>query len=384
VLTEDEYLAIKKEHEDEIAADERKVAEWKAAQAKLPAKERKNDIFAPSVHHWWDEDKYHPYSQDSVYYDDITKAIQQELERHNRLVLVLQGLLDRSPVLHPHPPWSLWNPDSFNQALVLHYDSDRALTTGDPPDFELYRDNLNGSIKPGSITVGQQRVWLVIQKEKDREDGRRRRYRDRGEGPGKLAHVVQVHSRAKTVLYQWTRERSSRDGATREIGCKFTTKIKNVFNVSAYKPGDFKQFFADPRTRENYIRWAPLLLEAEEFHAGNREVAPVKPLPPSRRQIPGGSPEYQKRKRNKALVGEAVRLRRDVTTRSGKHFPRGTLFRVRYLERGTFEIERIDAKGQWLPEHNDWEKRQSVRKMEFYDLIWDTTIPKPEKDNDDK
>ena len=38
------------------------------------------------------------------------------------------------------------------------------------------------------------------------------------------------------------------------------------------KPGDYKIFFSDPRTRENYIQWAPLLMAAEEYHAGHRKV----------------------------------------------------------------------------------------------------------------
>lgn len=50
--------------------------------------------------------------------------------------------------------------------------------------------------------------------------------------------------------------------------------MKKLLNVSAYTPGDFKQFFADPRTRAEYLKWAPLLLAAEEFHAGNRTIGP--------------------------------------------------------------------------------------------------------------
>ena len=42
--------------------------------------------------------------------------------------------------------------------------------------------------------------------------------------------------------------------------------------MDAYKPGDYLQFFNDPRTRAKYLKWAPLLLEAEEYHAGNRKV----------------------------------------------------------------------------------------------------------------
>jgi hypothetical protein len=38
--------------------------------------------------------------------------------------------------------------------------------------------------------------------------------------------------------------------------------------VSAYKPGDFRQFFEDPRTRQEYLKWAPLMLTAEDYYAG--------------------------------------------------------------------------------------------------------------------
>jgi len=45
-----------------------------------------------------------------------------------------------------------------------------------------------------------------------------------------------------------------------------------LFNVSAYKIGDYKQFFLDPRTRAEYLRWAPMLLAAEEYHAGTKKL----------------------------------------------------------------------------------------------------------------
>ena len=37
--------------------------------------------------------------------------------------------------------------------------------------------------------------------------------------------------------------------------------------MDAYTPGDYKQFYDDPRTRELYLKWAPLLLAAEDWHA---------------------------------------------------------------------------------------------------------------------
>ncbi len=51
-----------------------------------------------------------------------------------------------------------------------------------------------------------------------------------------------------------------------EINCNLVIPSDAVLNVSAYKPGMFKQFFNDPRTRADYLKWAPLLLRAEEWH----------------------------------------------------------------------------------------------------------------------
>jgi hypothetical protein len=47
----------------------------------------------------------------------------------------------------------------------------------------------------------------------------------------------------------------------------FKCSDKKVLNVSAYTPGDFLQFYEDPRTRADYLQWAPLLLAAEDWHA---------------------------------------------------------------------------------------------------------------------
>ncbi len=45
---------------------------------------------------------------------------------------------------------------------------------------------------------------------------------------------------------------------------------KKLFNVDAYKRGDFKQFYLDPRTRVDYLKWAPFLLAAEDFKRKKR------------------------------------------------------------------------------------------------------------------
>ncbi|HEY6827719.1 MAG TPA: hypothetical protein VI259_12755, partial [Gemmatimonadaceae bacterium] len=233
-------------------------------------------------------DTYVKYDPGTVYYDDITKFISDEIARHNRLVLVLQGILDRSPVMHPHPPWRLWERDGFEAAIRLVYDDTRALTPGEKPDFEAYRARLNESLRPGSITIGQHRAWIYAEAEKFNND-KRRSWNDRGvdprfwsgpygnPGPGEIARVTKC-TRSGRCTFEWQRERAWRADNYWErknnphIKSTFTCESSKLLNVDAYTPGDFKIFFADPRTREEYLEWAPLLLEAEEYKAGNRRV----------------------------------------------------------------------------------------------------------------
>jgi len=42
--------------------------------------------------------------------------------------------------------------------------------------------------------------------------------------------------------------------------------------VSAYKPGDYKKFFVDPRTRAQYLKWARMLLAAEDYCSGHIKI----------------------------------------------------------------------------------------------------------------
>lgn len=273
LISEGAYLAM-------VAEEECAIAEAKRLRKKA-AQENKWQFSDP----WTESQYYVPFDSNTVCYDDISESISNDVRKHNRLVLILQGLLDRSPVFHPHPPWKLWDPAGFQSGLRLVYDDSRALVAGEAPDFETYRARLNALIVPGSITVGQQRLWLLKEGEKesnrlDRDWRTKATYRPTtfqpygNPGPGMLAQVV---SRTKKdCTYEWNRKRlvqkTWKDSKRPFITSRFTVSLKGVLNVSAYTPGDFKQFFNDPRTRAAYLKWAPLLLDAEEYHAGNCKV----------------------------------------------------------------------------------------------------------------
>jgi hypothetical protein len=240
-------------------------------------------------------DTYHPFDSSNVYFDDAQAKIAMDLEEHNRIAVLIQGLFDRSHVLHPHPPIKMWDATSFNRSVRLVYEADRAVTAGPAPDFESYAARLRESITEGSWVMGQYTEWCKQERAAyEKKTQERSRYdRDWSDwnpsyrnnpGPGRIARVEKL--RGGRATFSWTRRSQRRErfygGRLREkwLPASVLVHVDKLFNVSAYTPGDFKQFFEDPRTRIDYMRWAPLLLAAEEFHAGRETGEPdLKPRP---------------------------------------------------------------------------------------------------------
>lgn len=265
-----------REYEDRLTEWTAKKAlhdEWEANNPKqhwMHNPHRLSTEFEPS--------KWQRFDSGSVYHDEGVTKIQAEMKQNNRLAVIVQGLFDRSAVLHPHPPVRVWEPHSFERAVTLVRDAE-TVVHGEAPDFEAYRREVNASLGVGSVVVGQEEVWL--RREADRENTRQRndwrcrdprnytRFRPYGNpGPGRLAKIVDWKPRSRKATFEWEREMRGRDSWGKSAPVSMQVDADALFNVSAYQPGDFKRFLADHRTREQYLQWAPFMLAAEDYHAG--------------------------------------------------------------------------------------------------------------------
>lgn len=346
--------------------------------------------FGPSSDHG----RYERYDRENVYYDDITKQIGRDIQKHNRIALILQGLLDRSKALHPHPPWQLWTDEGFAQGVVLVHDQSRAIPSGAPPDFEAYRAELAATLRAGSVTYGQDRLWARAEAEKlcarsgrDLYAGEHRPYGN--PGPGKLARPVHV-SRTGVCTFEWLREpRTEYDGDGRprkgKILTRFKCKAADLFHVSEYKPGDFKRFFSDPRTRADYLKWAPPMLQSEEYHAGNVKVRePIAERPVRKTGSLDGRRRYEQQRRRKLLLGKAVRLQRQIETKGGKRHEKGTLWRVCSARGVGFNVCGINTDGSDERDPSGNVVRW-LTGLGFYDLEIDHSVPaEPAEKEDDQ
>ena len=94
--------------------------------------------------------------------------------------------------------------------------------------------------------------------------------------------MAKWHPRSRKAVFAWYRERLRDDTGHYfvpvgkrhgdPIRATITVPASELFNVSAYRTGDYKQFFQDHRTRAQYLQWAPMLIAAEEYWAGNAKV----------------------------------------------------------------------------------------------------------------
>lgn len=224
------------------------------------------------------ESDYHPVDPSSVYFDDALEKLGERVKKYNRISLIIQGLLDRSQCLHPHVPIQMWNAEHFSRHIKLVYDNENALYSGlEAPDFEAYRQKANESIGLGSVVVGQRDAWRRSEAEKMNKkvgsiggySSDYRFYEPYGDpGPPKVAIIEEWKPRARKAVFRWERESKTWDewGDRFMIRTSLTVPESKLFNISAYKKGDYLQFFRDPRTREQYLKWAPMLMTAEEYH----------------------------------------------------------------------------------------------------------------------
>ena len=226
----------------------------------------------PSV---WDWERWEPLGWESVWLDDVNAEVADRIKHHNRICTILQGLFDRSEILHPHPPVKLFEANALERYVTLVYDKGHTLYDGDAPDITAYFEANRAQITDGHVTMGQHAYWYS--KLPVRQGDRRNNYREYkvvpygNPGPDELATIDKWHAKSQKAEFRWERERARRRWRheSETIPCKILVPRAALFSLTAYQPGDYKQFFNDPRTRVNYLKWAHRLLTAEEWHNGN-------------------------------------------------------------------------------------------------------------------
>lgn len=214
-------------------------------------------------------------------YDDAVKARANKMKQYNRILFIIQGLLDRSDVFNPHPRIFLSKPEHADQWIKVNHDEEDGLPSSNPPLWEDYKNACNARIKAGAVVFG------IFQHKRNRRSWRERDedlwedWKDyfRVESLSRDRQKVRLsYPLPSRTGWQYPRKQYYMDEGRQCYGHggwgdwpvnkrgHVETKIKNVFNCEAYQKGDYKTFLCDGHTKGAYLQWAPFLLAAERFH----------------------------------------------------------------------------------------------------------------------
>lgn len=231
----------------------------------------------------WTEEK--TIGPDDLNYDDHVETRMNKIYEYNRVMFLIQGLLDRSKCFSPHPPINLADGDHVDRYFKAVYDEELGLPSSNPPNWEEYRDRLNKTIKVGDWVWCNQIeeriiVWNRFGKwEKPHPSETRPR----------ICQVAAVMKDGKHIKFRWSLGEKIKDewvidksrpvegkpGYYRmkkiehNLGERFAwqkVELENCFAVEAYKLGDFKTFLCDAYLKGEYLQWAPQLLASEKWH----------------------------------------------------------------------------------------------------------------------
>lgn len=208
---------------------------------------------------------------DNLDYDELVEARAAQMAHYNRVLFLIQGLLDRSEVFRPHPPINLMDAAAAEKWFRPIHDEEDGLPSANPPVWDTYRDAHNAKIKVGSM------VWATWM---ERRRWKTSRFEDSEYEATGVHEVTQIKRDRSAVRISWPQPDREGwqypDGWYRGHGewGKWPTgkkehrwvKIKDCFNVSTYRMGDYKLFLCDHYLKGAYAEWAHQLLSAEKWH----------------------------------------------------------------------------------------------------------------------
>lgn len=209
---------------------------------------------------------------DHLDYDQHAEKRMDEIYKYNRVMFLIQGLLDRSKVFSPHPPINLSDDEHIEQYFKTVYDEEDGLPSHNPPNLESYLDRLNAVLVTGNY------VWSRWHPEEDYDVNHRSSYRSlkyHRRRPD-ICRVTQIKKDRSMVKVSWAwgetygwHDHPDKPG-WRKWGAHQVERmkhswipIKEVFNVSAYCTGDYKPFLCDAYQKGQYLNWAPQMLDSE-------------------------------------------------------------------------------------------------------------------------
>jgi len=267
----------------------------------IPKRDEIGEAQFLKVHRDFDYDKRkHKHTEekigpDHLDYDEHVGKLDDAIKHYNRIIILLQGIFDRTDMFMPHIGVKLTKNEHMDKWVKCCRDEEDGLPSN-KVNWKDYRDQMNKTVRKGKKvwskwfpdTYGEYRNYNANFKTytmPEQEVTQRPRVcevtavrRDRSEV--RISFEAKRWVRGRWASYTWV------DSHEKVVKRGVWVPMEAVFNVSDYNMGDYKMFLCDRALQGAYLKWAEPLLTAEDEKRKEqgRDVEPKSKKPGWRKE----------------------------------------------------------------------------------------------------
>lgn len=216
-------------------------------------------------------------------YMTAMKRMESKQRHYLRVLLIFQGLLDRTAVFRPLPfeRINICNPAEYHEFLAFIHDREKVLGSV-MPDFADWQKDLNAKLEIGCRIIGSFDSYQVRLRG-DKYAGGRLHPAQANEPDSLVLHTIErreadafvfLYDRDETVYTQWSHHK-----AKNRASCRIHTDDDFVLNFDLAKVEDMQFYINSRLNRHHYLSMLPLLKKAIAFKSQEKlDEAPFRKL----------------------------------------------------------------------------------------------------------
>ena len=222
---------------------------------------------------------------DDIEYDKHLSKEINRIKQYNRIILILQGLIDRTDIFDPMPKVRLSDSSVVDKWIRTIRDEENVIDSP-PISWEEYRDNLNKTLRKGKVVYGVVQYYKKLNSDEygghldynghRRDYGRRQKHGWQSEPYDfSIVKSVKKDKSAVKVTFPWGETNWKYDSYKGLVApyessrkCNLWVPMKWIINVTDYNLDDYKMFLCNRHANGQYLKWAPYLLSAEDYKRG--------------------------------------------------------------------------------------------------------------------
>jgi hypothetical protein len=204
-----------------------------------------------------------PLTPGSAKYMQAMDKAEAKKRRFYTVLIMIQGLFDRTKVFHPLPanePINICNLEG-QKYITLRYDAENLLGTG-RPDFDKWLDTVNDELEVGCRIIGEFEGYYAGRRDLHERQGTKHAYRP----SSNEIHIIGKKVDERSFKFLYKSEHNNWKHRHNQIGPRVSYLIYKaddfIINIDSVTVDDIEFYIRSRTNRHHYLNMIPLLKAA--------------------------------------------------------------------------------------------------------------------------